>query len=123
MPNKPKDLICQTDSKIDVVDKVVNGKTIYGPVRTARLARRDSSAAAYNADNYRWFANVMYLNNNDWSRTIAARIAAVDAANAKRSANLTRMNAHGYDGLGHRTLLTNRCPEVFEDDQDLEDVD
>jgi len=100
----------------------VNGKVIYGPVRSARLARRDSSAAAYNADNYRWFANAMYLNNYDWSRTIAARIAAVDAAaNTKRSANLTRISAH--DGFGHRTLLTNRCPEVFEDDQELDNVD
>jgi hypothetical protein len=59
----------------------------------------------------------MYLNNYDWSRIIAAGIAAVDAAtNTKRSANLTGMSAH--DGFGHRTLLTHRCPEMFEDDQD-----
>ena len=111
----------RADSKIDVVDKFINDKMIYGPVRSARLARRDRSAARYNADNYRWFANATYLNNNDWSRTIAARIAVFDGANTKRSANLTRMSAH--DGFGHRTFLTNRCPEVFEDDQDLDDVD
>jgi len=77
--------LCHMTSNGGITDqKVTFEGTIYdayGPKYGAALALASPDDAVTNADSYRWFAIAMYLNDYDWSRTVASR---VSAANAKR---------------------------------------